>query len=89
MPKFLISTTAIFAFPYLFIISQQTVYAVAQEENPQSSAIVIISTGIITTKRGLPGPKLGSTGVCEIESGVLPKREPDVAITLWSLVILP
>jgi hypothetical protein len=46
MPKFLILITIIFA--YIFIISQQSIYVLAQEKNPNSSEIVTISTGIIT-----------------------------------------
>ena len=60
MPNFLTSTTVIFAFSCLFIISPHPIPAVAQEESPESSQIVTISTGIITAVGAIGGAVAGS-----------------------------
>lgn len=58
MPKFLILITIIFA--YIFIISQQSIYVLAQEKNSNSSEIVTTSTGIITALGAIGGAVAGS-----------------------------
>jgi hypothetical protein len=60
MPKFLILIIVIFAFAYLFIISQQSIYALGQEKNTASSDIITISTGIITALGAIGGSVAGS-----------------------------
>jgi hypothetical protein len=58
MPKCLILITVISV--YIFIISHQSIYVLAQEKNPISSDTVTISTGIITALGAIGGAVAGS-----------------------------